>query len=131
MSRILIIDDDDFLREMIATTLLRAGHTVYQAADGRQGCNLFDASPVDLVLTDIIMPGGEGIETIIELRRLNPTLPIIAMSGGATHSAFYLDVASRLGASRILPKPFRPGELTLAIAEALAARPPPPPPAPS
>ncbi len=80
MARILLIDDDDALRGVIAQNLAMAGHTVLQAADGRQGVNLFHATPVDLVLTDLVMPGKEGVETIIELHRERPELPIIAMS---------------------------------------------------
>ena len=125
MASILIIDDDDLLREILVTTLTHAGHTVYQAPDGRQGCDLFHASPTDLVITDIIMPGQEGIETMLKLRRMRPGLPIIAMSGGLTHSEFYLDMAAKLGATRILAKPFTPAELQTLIAAVLANNSPP------
>lgn len=131
MARILLIEDDDMLRELLAHALSQVGHTVYQASDGRQGCDLFLATSPDVVLTDIIMPGQEGIETIIKLRHQHPNVAIIAMSGGATHSKFYLDIATKLGAHRVLPKPFTPSDLLHVIDEVLAGqRPPTPPPSP-
>lgn len=127
MARILLIEDDDMLRELLAHALTQVGHTVYQATDGRQGCDLFLATAPDIVLTDIIMPGQEGIETIIKLRHQHPQVAIIAMSGGATHSSFYLDIATKLGAHRVLPKPFTPGDLIKVIDEVLAGQRPLPP----
>ena len=124
MARILIIDDDDDLRSVIAQNLELAGHTVLQAADGRQGVNLFHAAPVDLVLTDLVMPGKEGVETIIELHRENPLLPIIAMSGGMPRSSMYLEIAAKLGARRTLAKPFTPEDLLKSIDQVLAEPPP-------
>lgn len=124
MARILIIDDDDALRGVIAQNLIFAGHTVIEAADGRQGVDLFHAAPVDLVLTDLVMPGKEGVETIIELHRERPQLPIIAMSGGMPRSSMYLEIASKLGARRALAKPFTPQDLLKAIDEVLAEPPP-------
>ncbi len=119
MASILLIEDDTPLREVLATTLTNAGHTVLQAADGRQGIELFHVSPTDVVITDIIMPGQEGIETIMALRKEFPRLPIIAMSGGASHSRTYLGMAAKLGAHRTLAKPFTPAELLRAITEVL------------
>ncbi len=126
MARILLIEDDDALRGVIAQSLAHAGHEVLQAADGRQGVDLFHASEFDLVLTDLVMPGKEGVETIIELRRENPTQRIIAMSGGMLRSKLYLDLAGRLGAQRTLAKPFMPQELLGAVDEVLAGPPPSP-----
>jgi DNA-binding response OmpR family regulator len=124
MARILLIDDDDALRGVIAQNLILAGHTVIEAADGRQGVDLFHATPVDLVLTDLVMPGKEGVETIIELHGENPDLPIIAMSGGMPRSSMYLDIAAKLGARRALAKPFTPQDLLKAIDEVLKEPPP-------
>ncbi len=123
MACILLIDDDDALRGVIAQNLELAGHTVLQAGDGRQGVDLFHATSVDLVLTDLVMPGKEGVETIIELHRERPELPIIAMSGGMPRSAMYLEIAAKLGARRALAKPFSPQELLKAIDEVLAGEP--------
>lgn len=124
MARILLIDDDNPLREVLATTLSNAGHIVMQAADGRTGVELFRIEPADLVITDIIMPGQEGIETIVQFRHEVPDLPIIAMSGGASHSKFYLDMAGKLGAQITLSKPFTSTELFRAIDTVLALTPP-------
>jgi len=122
MARILLIEDDTNLREVLAVTLVNAGHIVAQAVDGRQGVELFDLAPVELVITDILMPGQEGIETIMQLQRREPGLPIIAISGGATHSKFYLGMAAKLGAQQVLAKPFTPAELLRAVGTVLATR---------
>jgi CheY-like chemotaxis protein len=127
MARILLIDDDRPLRTVLAEALSLAGHEVFQAEDGRQGVEIFRVARPDVVVTDLIMPGQEGIETIVQLRQEFPDLPIIAISGGASHSKLYLDMAKRLGARRIIPKPFSADQLLGAITEALA--PPAPPPA--
>ena len=124
MARILLIDDDDDLRNVIAQNLTLGGHTVVEAGDGRQGVDLFHATPVDLVLTDLVMPGKEGVETIIELHRERPDLPIIAMYGGMPRSAMYLEIAAKLGARRSLAKPFTPQELLKVITDVLAESPP-------
>src|SRR6185369_2584061 len=90
VSRLLLIDDDPILREVLAMALVQAGYTVVHAESGRQGTALFRATPADLVITDLVMPDREGIETIVTLHRERPDLPIIAMSGGAVRSPLYL-----------------------------------------
>jgi DNA-binding response OmpR family regulator len=121
MARILLIDDDNALREVLAMALTEAGHVVTQARDGKEGVDLFRMEPAELIITDLIMPGREGIETIMMLRREQPELPVIAISGGMTNSAFYLKLAAGLGARRTLAKPFAIAELVGAVAEVLAA----------
>jgi DNA-binding response OmpR family regulator len=121
MARLLIIDDDDLLRGVLAKALGHAGHTVIEAADGQQGIDLFRSTSIDLVITDLIMPVQEGVETILKLRREKPGLPIVAISGGVTNSRVYLNIAAKIGATRILPKPFTPRELLQVIDEVLAA----------
>lgn len=123
MAHVLIIEDDDKLRPVIATALTQAGHTVVQATEGRMGCDLIRTSPCDLVLTDLIMPGQEGIETIMQLHRDYASLPIIAMSGGSTHAKSYLSMALKFGARGVLAKPFTIPELLRAVSEALDTRP--------
>src|SRR5215217_6262281 len=108
MAQILLIDDDDLLRSVLAKSLGHAGYTVIQAIDGQQGIELAHAASVDLVITDLLMPVQEGVETIIKLKRQRPSLPIIAISGGASNSPLYLEIAARVGAKRILAKPFTP-----------------------
>lgn len=111
MARILVIDDDDDLRGMIVTALRVAGHLVAQASSGREGTRLFHSEPTDLVITDIVMPGQDGIETLMALRREYESLSIIAMSGLSRDSPLYLQIAARLGARRTLAKPFSLEEL--------------------
>ncbi|MSU23720.1 MAG: response regulator [Opitutus sp.] len=125
MACILLIDDDPSLRAILAKTLGYAGHTVYQASEGKEGVDIFRATPVDLVITDLIMPGQEGIETMMQLRRESPDLRIIAMSGGIDNSSLYLQLAGKLGAQRTLAKPFTSAEFLQTIDEVLA-RPGPP-----
>lgn len=120
MARILIIDDDDLLRGVLVQAVTHAGHEVVQAADGKIGIELVRAEAVDLVVTDMIMPGQEGVQTISILRREWPHIPVIAMSGGLSHSNLYLDIARKIGARRILPKPFTPRELLDTIDEVLS-----------
>jgi CheY-like chemotaxis protein len=122
MARILIIDDDDLLRGVLAQALIHGGHEVVQAADGQQGVELSRVNAVDLVITDLIMPVQEGVETIVTLRREKPNLPVIAMSGGLPHSQLYLEIAGKVGARRVLAKPFKPAELLSAVAEVLGSR---------
>lgn len=119
MASILLIDDDELLRGVLADALTHSGHRVVQAADGAQGIDLFRATEIDLVITDLVMPVQEGVETIIALRRLRRDLPIIAMSGGANNSGVYLDIAAKVGANRVMAKPFTPRELLDAIDETL------------
>jgi DNA-binding response OmpR family regulator len=125
MARILLIDDDDSLRSVVAKSLGYAGHDVIQASDGKQGFELFRATTVDLVITDLIMPVQEGVETIVRLRQENPNMPIIAISGGLTNSKLYLTMAEKIGARRVLGKPFVPSELLQAVNEVLGLEKPP------
>lgn len=120
MACILLIDDDAPLRDILAKTLGYAGHSVIQASDGKQGVDIFRAASVDLVITDIIMPGQEGIETMMQLRRESPGLRIIAISGGVDNSSLYLELAGKLGAQRTLAKPFTSAEFLQVVDEVLS-----------
>lgn len=122
MSLILLIEDDDALRTVLATTLRDAGHVVQQAANGRDGMKLFKAAPADVIVTDLIMPEQEGIETITAIRKQHPKLPIIAISGALKHATAYLKTAEKLGASRSLAKPFSSTQLLQLVDEVLAER---------
>ena len=116
MARILVIDDEQMLRRTLRALLERAGHEVVDAEDGNQGLALFNTQRPDLVLTDIIMPNREGVETIGEMRRQAPDLPIIAMSGGGRRGGdLFLTLAERLGASATLTKPIRQAVLLAAV----------------
>ena len=121
VARILLIEDDANVRLALKQALQRAGHEVAEARDGRDGVERYSAQPADLVVTDLVMPNQEGIETIEQLRRLTPSLPIVAISGGGrTGNRDVLALAAKVGASRTMAKPFRPRELVQVIAGLLA-----------
>jgi DNA-binding response OmpR family regulator len=123
MARILIIDDDDQVRKMLRLTLNAAGFDVVEAHDGKVAMKLFHQDPlVDLVITDLIMPEKEGIETIIELRRDFPNVPIIAISGGGRiDPEDYLVLAKKLGAKITLEKPFSRKDIIDAVNELITS----------
>ena len=121
MARILIIDDEDELRSMLRQLLEQAGYEVTEAVNGAEGIQLYEQDTHDLIITDIIMPEKEGVETIIALRRADPDLPIIAISGGGRLDATdFLTMTKKLGARRTLSKPFRRDQLLEAVGECLA-----------
>jgi DNA-binding response OmpR family regulator len=112
MARILIIDDDVRICRLMAKTLVGAGHEVIEAFDGDEGLRLFRDRHPAIVITDILLPKRDGIATILELRREAPAIAIIAISGGGYgYGVDYLDFARKLGADRVLPKPFKLAEL--------------------
>jgi CheY-like chemotaxis protein len=118
MSTVLVIDDDRMVRETVKIILEGAGHTVLLAGNGREGLKMFSATSPDIVITDILMPEKEGIETIADLRRLRPDLPIIAISGGGRIGNMnFLKLAESFGASHTLTKPFEPEEILRLVAE--------------
>ena len=120
MNKILIIDDEHHILLMLKKMLERNGFEVDLAANGNEGLDLFKRSPSDLVITDIIMPEKEGLETIREMRRLRSDLKIIAMSGGGKVSADnYLEIAKIFGASKVMEKPFSQQEMVSAVKELL------------
>jgi len=120
MQRILIIDDDHHILLMIKKMLERAGYEVDLASNGNEGLKLFKRVQADLVITDIIMPEKEGLETIREMKRLQSDLKIIAMSGGGKISADnYLETAKIFGASKVLQKPFSQKTMVLAVIDLL------------
>jgi len=120
MARILVIDDDPFIRDVLKQTLERSRHNVVLAGDGEQGLQLFRENNFDLVITDLIMPKKEGIETIVELRKISPSARIIAISGGYRLPAEnYLKIATTLGVDGTLIKPFEKADLISAVDDVL------------
>ena len=103
---------------MVRRLLADRGHDVLDAHDGRSALRILDAQPVDLVITDIYMPGEDGITLIRQVNRRRPKVPIISMSGGSR--AGNLDAAAvALGARQALSKPFMPADLLAAVEAAL------------
>jgi two-component system, chemotaxis family, chemotaxis protein CheY len=112
MARILVIDDDPTIRCLVSGLLEARGHSVIAEPDGLAGMRVFERERIDLVVTDIVMPVQEGIATIGAIRRLSPTVPILAISGSNTVGRYgdYLHAAAVLGASATLPKPLAPDQ---------------------
>jgi DNA-binding response OmpR family regulator len=116
MACILIIDDEADLRATMRAALEKDGHEVFAAQNGEDGLAQFGRIPVDLVITDIMMPEKDGIETIIAMRRNHPDIRIIAISGGGNvGKTHYLTMAQKFGATQILAKPFRRQQLLDAV----------------
>lgn len=106
MHRVLIIEDDEFVMNMLKQTFERSGYEVGTASNGRIGIQLYRRKPFDVVITDLIMPEMEGIETILNLRKRYPDVKVIAISGGGRNRPDdYLHLAKKLGAMRTFIKP--------------------------
>jgi CheY-like chemotaxis protein len=117
---ILIIDDDPLMRAIAGEMLSSAGHQVLEAEDGAAGLSLLEVAPVDLIITDMLMPEMDGVESIMAIRQRRPGIPVIAISAGARHqpAGDLLRLALALGAEAALSKPIKRGEL-LALVEKL------------
>jgi DNA-binding NtrC family response regulator len=114
--RVLLIDDEQMVRKIVRKMLERSGNEVTEAENGRLGLEQLKTGTFDLVITDIIMPEMEGVETLMTVREQYPNVKVIAMSGGGrTGNIDFLSAAEKLGASAILHKPFTLGSLTTAI----------------
>jgi len=119
MSSILVIDDDQQIRTFLRRTLEPAGYEVFEAKDGREGVDLYRANPTDLVITDLLMPDTDGLETTYVLTRDFPNAKIIAITGEGGDRNF-LDVAKRFGAHQTLTKPFSVKELLETVKQELS-----------
>ena len=109
---VLIIDDDDEIREYVVAVLAELGFITYTAEDGLAGLQCFQTNSIDIVITDIYMPKIDGIELIQKLQRLKPAIKILAMSGHEhdyNHDA--LNWAEAAGAFEVIEKPFEPDQL--------------------
>ena len=107
--QILVVDDEDQVRSFLATLLETDGYVVMQASDGKEAQVRCRDNAFDLVITDLVMPEQEGLETIHSIRKRWPKLPVIAISGA--YAGAYLQLAKKLGASAVFQKPFEPGTI--------------------
>jgi DNA-binding response OmpR family regulator len=120
MARILIIDDEAMIRDLLVNILEREGYETVTASGGKDGIKIHQENPADLIITDLLMPEKDGLETIMELRRDFKDVKIIAMSGGGKiDPETYLQIAKTMGAIEIITKPFDLRELLKTIQELL------------
>lgn len=130
MSKIIVIDDEGDIRVVVAEVLKRAGHDVETASDGGEGLAMLAENGADMVITDIVMPGMDGISVMNEVRKTHPDMPIIVISGGgniapmeyepaAIMTTAYLASAAEAGANITLTKPFGREELLEAVGKLL------------
>jgi len=128
MARILIVDDDTLVLASVQMQLIHAGHEVRAVDQARKAVLALERQPFDLVIVDVFMPGMDGYQAIKEFQRLDPGIPIIAMSGvmfresSQRHAPDFLGMAGKLGATRTLSKPFKPAELIEAVEACSVAR---------
>ena len=126
MGSILIIDDEEDIRDALQMVLGSVGHDVKVASNGNEAVELQRREPADLIITDIIMPGKDGVDTIKEIRQEFPGIRIIAISGGgsvksteyvpdAISTTAYLAAAKEAGADMVFPKPFERKDLIQAV----------------
>src|ERR671930_566545 len=120
MARILVIDDQEAIRRIVRRALEQDGHQVMDASDGEIGMQVLARHPVDVVITDIFMPGQDGILTLRQIRKQFPLVKVIVISGGDSTGLLDLREDARLlGAVKSLPKPFTAKEIVEAVAAVL------------
>ena len=121
MPKILVVDDEAPVREMVTAMIESVGYEVIEAENGLEAYDICKKIPVDLIVTDIVMPDKNGIDLIMTLKKEYPDLPVVAISGGGgiTGRFDYLEIAKLVGAQNILKKPFSMGEIRSLIANAL------------
>jgi CheY-like chemotaxis protein len=126
---ILLVEDDPVMRTMVGMLLESAGHKAIGIGEAAGAADILERQPVDLIITDVVMPKKDGLEFIQEVRQKWPNLPIIAVSGGGDHlaGAYCLKTARTLGASATLAKPFQEQELLAIIARVMDEKKPPAP----
>ncbi|MCF6218403.1 MAG: response regulator [Gammaproteobacteria bacterium] len=122
MAKILVVDDEKQIRDMLTQILTRAKHEVELAEDGVIALQKYRASTFDLIITDLMMAKKNGLELIREISQEFGEVRVIAISGGmpTSPSDYYLSVAKLMGASKILDKPFTKVELLAAVDALLA-----------
>jgi CheY-like chemotaxis protein len=120
----MVIEDDDAVRGLVIRMLERVGHEVVATPDGREALRMFGQEPTDLVITDINMPGMDGIEVISAFRAMRAGVPIIAISGGGLMpKELLLSSAAAMGAVEVVSKPFEISRLVGAVDRALQQQP--------
>lgn len=124
MATILIVDDEEMIRSMLQQALTKDGHDIFIANNGKEAIETAQQQPLDLLITDLVMPVQNGLDLIMEIRKNHPDIPIVAISGGGgLESHFnYLSVAELIGAHSIFKKPLELSEFRRKIDELLARK---------
>jgi CheY-like chemotaxis protein len=118
MLRILIVDDDELFRSMLRAILTKMGHTVRDAKDCDEAVTRFEAEPAEILITDLVMPGKDGLHVIALFKSRFPAVKIVAMSGaGRLVQTNYLKRANAVGADAVIEKPFTKEQLAAALAQ--------------
>jgi two-component system cell cycle response regulator CpdR len=121
MAKVLLVDDDEMVRQVVKKMLELGRHEVTEASNGVKALQAFTTASFDLVITDVVMPDMEGLQLVRELRALPSPPKVIVMSGGGRGTASdYLEMATRFGASATLSKPVSPQALVDAVNRVLA-----------
>jgi len=123
VAKVLVIDDDKAVRELVRRMLESGGHSVIEASDGLEGVKVFKQETPDVVVTDIVMPNADGLDVIRRILDIRPKAKIIAMSGGVRLPGHtYLSHARKFGATAVLEKPFAP-EPFLTLVDSVSSAP--------
>lgn len=116
MGKIMVVDDDIGIKKLLENAFLKVGYEVSAFTSGKDAINKFKNDPHDVLITDIIMPEKDGIETIIEIKKIEPNIKIIAISGGGRIKADdYLNIVKKLGVDYTFSKPFSIKEILEAV----------------
>ena len=118
--RIVVADDESGMRLLLSVILTGAGYEVLEASNGLEAVRLCERGGIDLLLTDLVMPDHEGLETIRRMRQERPDIPIVAMSGAFDGN--FLEVARAMGAAAVIQKPFRPEQVLKVVGQVLDER---------
>ena len=123
MPNILVVDDDKLVRELLTDILNLDGYTVFTAETGVEASEIYSQNNIELIITDLVMPKKGGIELIMDLKKKDPNIKVIAISGGSTTTGRYdyLPIAKLVGASEIISKPFQVAEIRAQVAKILAS----------
>ncbi len=119
MARILVVDDDDLVRDITVSMLRREGHELLAVDAAHAALEVLERERPDLVLTDLVMPGRTGLELLQDIRDRDPDVPVLLMTGGSAHPEEATEALGR-GAAQIVHKPFSRADLTSAVEAALA-----------
>ena len=121
IKKILLVDDEESIRTMVRMVLGEENYSFDEASNGSEALSIMEEKPFDLIITDVIMPDCDGIELVTTVRKKLPDIKVIVMSGGGRVRAdHYLDLAEKLGASRVFEKPFNTAELRETVSELLS-----------